>query len=91
MNRLFHAALALALTGITTALFAQTSSDPASLQQAQSIGTAIGKPLGMLLFGYVVLRLFNRPRDGEEDTGKPWRIGVLLVVLLFMVGLWWSR
>ena len=52
MNRLFHAALALALTGITTALFAQTSNDPASLQQAQSIGTSIGKPLGMLLFGY---------------------------------------
>ncbi len=37
-----------------------------------------------------VLRLFNRPRDGE-DTGKPWRIGALVLVLLFMLGLWWSR
>ncbi|MEX1166006.1 MAG: hypothetical protein WEK74_03900 [Hydrogenophaga sp.] len=91
MTRLFHAALALALTGITTALFAQTSNDPASFEQAQSTAASIGKSLGMLLFGYVVLRLFNRPRDGEEDTGKPWRIGALLLVLLLMVGLWLSR
>lgn len=82
--------LMCALAGLSTAVVAQTPADPAQLEQAQSIGTAIGKPLGMLLFGYVVLRLFNRPRDGE-DTGRPWRIGALLVVLVFMLGLWWSR
>lgn len=91
MNRPLNTVLAFALAGIASTLMAQTPTDPASLEQAQSIGTAIGKPLGILLFGYVALRLFNRPRDGEEDTGRPWRIGALLLVLLFMVGVWWSR
>lgn len=91
MSRPLNTALAFALAVITTTLLAQTPTDRASLEQAQSIGTAIGKPLGILFFGYVVLRLFNRPRNGEVDTGRPWRIGALLLVLVFMVGVWWSR
>jgi Na+/melibiose symporter-like transporter len=90
MSPLFKIWLVCALGGLSTAGMAQTPADPAQLEQAQSIGTAIGKPLGMLLFGYVVLRLFNRPRDGE-DTGRPWRIGALVLMLLFMLGFWWSR
>ena len=90
MNRLVKAWLAFALAGVSTTLMAQTTTDPANLEQEQFIGTAIGKPLGILLFGYVVLRLFNRRRDGK-DTGRPWRIGALLLVLLLMVGVWLSR
>ena len=90
MSPMYKMWLVCALAGLGTAVMAQTPADPAQLEQVQSIGATIGKPLGLLLFGYVVLRLFNRPRDGE-DTGKPWRLGALVLVLRFMLGLWWSR
>lgn len=54
----------------------------------------MNRPLNTVLtfafVGYVALRLFNRPREGEEDTGRSWRIGAWLLVLVFMVGGWWS-
>jgi hypothetical protein len=90
VSKIFRSALALVLVGVVANLMAQTSDHRAEVLQAQSIGSTVGKSLGMLLFGYIVLRLFNRPREGE-DTARPWRIGILLVVLLFMVGLWLSR
>lgn len=82
---------AIAITTSSIALFWMSAAHAAEQAVPSQGGTAsaIGKALGMALFGYLALKFFNRNKD-SVDSGAERRGGIkpiYLVLLAVMVGI----
>lgn len=80
MKRWFVAVLAFVLPALSLA--AETD------QRASAAASNIGRALGVMLFGYLVMKFMNRNK--EDDGGRPRGtskilIGVLVLVILLAI------
>jgi hypothetical protein len=81
---------AIAITTGSIALFCMSAAHAADQATPAQGGTAsgVGKALGMVLFGYLALKFFNRNKDGDESDERRGGVKpIYLVLLAVMAGI----
>jgi hypothetical protein len=80
---------AIAITTGSIALFCMSAAHAVDQSAPAQGGAAsgVGKALGMVLFGYLALKFFNRNNDEGDDSGPERRGGIRPIYLVLLVGM----